>query len=155
MERNQMSATILVNPSTIDQARWSQLVPFSPVDSASWVPSLLWRLRSLEASGRNIPGVGDLTIATATADRVRRLLTIIPPHLVPEPTLAPFSGGGIALILNIGDRELTLTAYPDHNDFVFMTTNENDEVVDEGILAADQTERLSDVITALLTPQAR
>jgi hypothetical protein len=135
--------------------RSSQLERVVRSDSAPWLPSLLFQLRSLELSGRNIPGIGDLRIAEPTADHVRRLLATIPAQHLPEPRLAPFSGGGLALILNTPDRELTFTAYPDQNDFVFMLTNENDESIDEGILTLNQTDRLSEVITAFLLPQAR
>jgi hypothetical protein len=115
----------------------------------------MWHLNALEKSGQNIPGVGDLTIAPPTADRIRRLLTIVPGEDLPEPTLAPFSGGGLALTWNIGQRELTFTAYPDHNDFVFIRTDDNDEPADDGILRLEETNRLSEVLTAFLTNPAR
>ena len=75
-------------------------------DSASWLPSLIANLRALETSGRNIPGVGDLRIAEHTANNVRRLLTaiILSGQNPPEPKLAPFSGGGLALTLTTGGR---------------------------------------------------
>jgi hypothetical protein len=101
-------------------------------------------------TGQDIPGIGDLRIAEPTANHIRRLLATIPAQHLPEPRLAPFSGGGLALILSAGNRELTFTTYPDHNDFVFMLTNENDESINEGILTLNQTERLSDIITAFL-----
>jgi len=69
--------------------------------------------------------------------------------------LAPFSGGGVALTWNIGDRELTFTAYPDHDDFVFMRTDNNDEIADDGILRLDQTREMGDVFAAFLTNPAR
>jgi hypothetical protein len=137
-------------------ARSSQLEPVVAAnDSAKWLPSLLFHLRLLETSGRNVPGIGDLRIAETTANLVRRLLAFISQQNLPEPKLAPFSGGGLALILNAGDRELTFTAYPDHNDFVYMQTNEADEAVSEGIVTLDQTKPLADVITGFFIPQAR
>jgi hypothetical protein len=69
--------------------------------------------------------------------------------------LAPFSGGGVALTWNIGNRELSFTAYPNHDDFVFMQTNEDDDPVDDGLVSIGQRDRLSDVITRFLFPEAR
>ena len=151
------SATIRVQPqsSSSGHVRSPQLEPVVHFDSAPWFPSLLWELRSLETSGQNIRGIGDLRVARATADHVRRLLTIIPGAYLPAPMLAPFSGGGVALTWNIGDRELTFTAYPDHDDFVFMRTDNNDEIADDGILRLDQTREMGDVFAAFLTNPAR
>ena len=123
--------------------------------TARWLPTLLSDLRSLETSGQNIPGLGDLRVSPATANHVRLLLTAIAGAPLPEPTLAPFSGGGVALSCNIGNRELTFTAYPDHHDFVFIRTDENDEPVDDGTIRLEQRERLRDVITTFLANPAR
>jgi hypothetical protein len=107
-------------------------------------------LRTLETSGRNIPGIGDLRVAEATANNVRRLLTITAIAALPEPRLAPFSGGGVAISWPLGNRELSFTAYPNQNDFVFMRTDDNDLLVEDGILRLDQTTELARVITAFL-----
>jgi hypothetical protein len=128
--------------------------PVVQFESARWLPTLLSDLRSLETSGENIPGLGDLRVSPATADHVRLLLTAISTAPLPEPTLAPFSGGGVALTCNIGNRELTLTAYPDQRDFVFML-NENDEPIEDGTIRLEQRERLRDVITTFLAHSAR
>ncbi len=151
------AATIEVRPQSWlrGTVRYSQLEPVVGFESARWLPSLLSDLRLLETSGQDIRGIGDLRVAHATADHVRRLLTIIPGAYLPAPTLAPFSGGGVALTWNIGDRELTFTAYPDHDDFVFMRTDDSDEIADDGILKPDQTKELTDVITAFLTARVR
>lgn len=137
-------AGLEVTPSELDR-----VVRF---ESARWLPSVLSDLRSLETSGQNIPGVGDLRVSPATADHVRRLLTVISGKSLPQPIVAPFSGGGVALAFNISDRELTFTAYPEHNDFVFIRTDDNGEPVDDGILTLDQAKQLADVITAFLAP---
>jgi hypothetical protein len=110
----------------------------------------LFHLKILETSGRHIPGIGDFRIAENTANQVRRLLAFFSEQKLPEPRLAPFSGGGLALILNIEDQELTFTAYPGHNDFVYMQTNEDDEIVSDGVLTLDQARQISDLITAFL-----
>ena len=154
--RQPPAATIKVGPGpSSGHVRTSLLERVVRFDSAHWLPSLLSGLRALETTGENIPGIGDLSVAHATADHVRRLLTIIPGQYLPPPTLAPFSGGGLALSWYIGERELSFTAYPDHNDFVFMRTNDSDEIVDDGILRLDQTEKLGDIITAFLINPAQ
>jgi hypothetical protein len=146
------AASITVRPQATpsDQVRSSQLERVVRSDSAPWLPSLLFHLKLLENSGRNIPGIGDLRIAETTANQVRRLLAYFSEQNLPEPKLAPFSGGGLALILNIGDQELSFAAYPGHSDFVYMQTNEDDELVNDGVITLDQTREISDLITAFL-----
>jgi len=131
--------------------RAPQLEPVVTSNFDTWLPSLMLHLRLLETSGQNILGVGDLRIAHATADRVRRLLTTIPIQYLPEPSLAPFSGGGLALAWTVRDRELSFTAYPDQDDFVFIHTNENDLPIADGVLTLEDTEQLSNIFTAFLT----
>lgn len=152
------AATATSLASTKPEAvRPSQLERVVEFESARWLPSLLSDLRSLETSGVNIPGIGDLRVAHSTADNVRRLLTLAAAaslrEPLPEPALSPFSGGGVALTWNLGNRELTFTVYPEHEDFVFARTDENDEK--NGVLKLDQTTQLSNVITAFLTNPAR
>lgn len=142
-------------PENRDVVGPSQLERVVEFESARWLPSLLSDLRSLETSGQDIPGLGDLRVSAATADHVRRLLTAISGVPLPEPTLAPFSGGGVALTCSIGNRELTFTAYPNHHDFVFIRTDENDEPVDDGIFTLEPSDRLRDVIAAFLANPAQ
>lgn len=137
-------------PDPIVPSRLERVVEF---ESARWLPSLLSDLRLLETSGLNISGIGDLRVASSTADNVRRLLTLTSATSLLEPVLSPFSGGGVALIWNIGNRELTFTVYPEHEDFVFARTDEHDE--QNGILTLTQTAQLSDLIAAFLASPAR
>jgi len=134
-----------------DSVRPPQLERVVEFESARWLPSLLADLRSLEARGRNIDGIGDLRVANTTADNVRRLLTVISAAPLPEPRLAPFSGGGVALICSIGGRELTFTAYPDNRDFIYSDSDENDEIVADGVLTLEQPNRLAELITSFLS----
>jgi hypothetical protein len=129
--------------------------PVVQFESARWLPSLLSDLRALETSGQNIPGLGDLRVSRNTADHVRLLLTELSTATLPEPTLAPFSGGGVAVICNVGKRELTLTTYPDQGDFVFLVKDENDEPLGDGTIMLQHRDRLRDVITAFLANAAR
>jgi hypothetical protein len=135
-------------------ARSSQLERVVRFESARWLPSVLSELRSLETSGAKIAGVGDLRVTQNTADNVRRLLTVTAETALGaalcEPVLAPFSGGGVALTWNIGDRELSFTIYPGHQDFVFIRTDDNDNMIEDGTLPLNKTNQLSNVITAFL-----
>lgn len=148
------TATTLASANR-DAVRPSQLERVVGFEAARWLPTLLSDLRLLEREGENIPGVGDLRVSQATANHVRRLLTVISATPLPEPVLAPFSGGGVVLTCNLGDRELTFSAYPEHNDFVFVRTNDGGEPADDGILTLDQAKRLCDVIAAFLASPAR
>lgn len=137
-----------------EHGRTSQLERVVQFESARWLPSLLSELRSLETSGRNIAGVGDLRVTQTTADNVRRLLTVTAEtalrESLSEPVLAPFSGGGVAITWSVGDRELSFAVYPGHQDFVFTRTDDNDNTVEDGALPLNQTNQLSNVITAFL-----
>src|SRR5438552_18579755 len=99
------AATISI-PRPRDFMASSQLERVVGFDSSRWLPSLLSNLRSLEKTGQNIPGVGDLRVSNETGDHIRRLLIVLSGTPIPEPTLAPFSGGGVAITCDIRDREL-------------------------------------------------
>jgi hypothetical protein len=118
--------------------------------AARWLPSVLSDLRTLELAGADVPGIGDFRVGQATANNVRRLLTIISGSELPEPKLAPFAGGGVALTCSIGNRDLTFTAYPDHGEFVFSNKDENDDLVDDGMITLEQQGQLNGVIAAFL-----
>jgi hypothetical protein len=154
---NWFSATM--SPATPTNAtveiRAPQLSHVVSVFSAPWLPSVLEELRTLEKSGQNIPGVGDLTIAESTADHLRRLMTLGPVAQLPEPTLVPFSGGGLSLTWNLGQRELSFSTYPGHDDFVYMRTGDNDQVAADGILTLKQTRELGEQIAAFLASPHR
>lgn len=133
-----------------DVPKTPQLEAVVGFEAAPWLPSLLSSLRSLEEQGRDIPGIGDFRVAGATADNVRRLLTVLAAKPLPEPRLAPFAGGGLALICSLGDRELTFTAYPDSQDFIYSDSDEN-EIVQDGVLTLNHRNRLAGLIASFLT----
>src|SRR5712692_1090916 len=112
------ATTTRLAPASREVVRPSQLERVVEFESARWLPSLLSDLRSLETSGQNVPGLGDFRVSTTTADQVRRLLTVISGAPLPQPALAPFSGGGVALTCSLGRKELTFTAYPNQPDLV-------------------------------------
>jgi hypothetical protein len=142
-------------PFLTDQPVASLLERVVGYDSTTWILPLLIELRNLETTGQNIPGVGDLRIAQATADRVRRLLAFVPGAYLPAPTLAPFSGGGLSILWNIGNKELSFTAYPEQDDFVFLRADQTGEIVEDGVVRLDQRERLLDIFLAFLNTPAQ
>src|ERR1700676_526373 len=106
MSPTSATATMRVEPSPLspDSSNAPLLERVASFHSSPWLPSVLSELRTLEASGANIEGIGDFRVSSATADNVRRLLTVISLDAIPEPSLSPFSGGGVVLIWNIGGR---------------------------------------------------
>lgn len=119
-------------------------------ESARWLPTLLSNLRLLETTGGDIPGVGDLRISSSTADHMRRLLSVISTTALPEPIVSPFSGGGIALVSTIGERELTFTAYPGHNGFIFSRTDDRGEDAEDGVFTIAEDDRLKRIVSEFL-----
>ena len=142
-------------PFSISQPITSLLERVVRYDSIPWMVPLLTQLRYLETTGQLVPGLGDLRIAQATANRIRRLLAVVPGAYLPAPTLAPFSGGGLSLSWKIGNKELSFTAYPDQNDFVFMRTDEHDEIVEDGIIEFPSSKRFINVFLEFLNTPAR
>lgn len=119
-------------------------------ESARWLPTLLSNLRLLETTGSDVPGVGDLRISATTADHVRKLLSAISTTPLPEPVVSPFSGGGIALVCTIGERELMFTAYPGHDDFIFSRTNDQGKDIDDGVLTLDESDGVGEIVSKFL-----
>lgn len=143
------AATAPISSRNQDPVASSQLERVLEFQSARWLPSLLSDLRSLELNGENIAGVGDFRVAHSTADNLRRLLTVISGLSLPEPKLSPFSGGGIALTCGVRNKELTVTAYPNHDDFVISVTAENDDLEDH-ILTLDQSAQIASLFATFL-----
>lgn len=147
------SAATATAPSASDNrdaVTTSQLERVIEFGSAHWLPSLLSDLRSLELSGVNVPGIGDFRVAASTADHVRRLVAAMPTLSLPEPKLSPFSGGGIALTFSSGNKELTFTAYPNHEDFVFSLINENEDISKDGAITLEHHSQLVDLLKAIV-----
>jgi hypothetical protein len=130
-----------------------QLASVIEFESARWLASLLLDLRSLEQTGQNIAGIGDFTVSTSTANSVRRLLTLVFDLPIPDLRLSPFSGGGVALISNLDNKELILSVYPGQpDDFVFSLTNDEDENLSRfGTIPLDQPSQLHEVVKAFLS----
>jgi hypothetical protein len=115
---------------------WPHLAQVAEVSAAPWLPDTLEELRTLKASGVNLPGIGDFTITDDTVDRARQLLTLTCITSLPAPTIAPFSGGGLALSWACNDRGLVLSVYPDR-EVTYERTDAEHSVVDDDALTSD------------------
>jgi hypothetical protein len=113
-----------------------QLAQVAEVSAAPWLPDTLEELRTLKAAGVNLPGIGDFTITDDTLNRARQLLTLTCITRLPVPTVAPFSGGGLALSWSRNDRGLVLSVYPDR-EVTYERTDAEHSVVDDDTLASD------------------
>jgi hypothetical protein len=113
-----------------------QLAKVANVASAPWLPDTLEELRALKTAGVNMPGIGDFTITDDTVDRARQLLTLNCITSLPAPTIAPFSGGGLALSWACDNRALVLSVYPDR-EVTYERTDAEHSVVDDDTLASD------------------
>jgi hypothetical protein len=135
VQRYESKATSGVTPSH-SSFSWPQLAQVTEVSAASWLPDTLEELRTLKAEGVNLPGIGDFTIADGTVDRARQLLTLTCITRLPTPTIAPFSGGGLALSWACNERALVLSVYPDR-EVTYERTDAEHSVVDDDSLASD------------------
>src|SRR6266481_5888349 len=111
VQRYENRATGRVSPSHFRFAL-PQLAQVADVAAAPWLPDTLEELRALKAAGVNLPGIGDFTITDDTISRARQLLTLSCITSLPAPTIAPFSGGGLALTWACDNRGLVLSVYP-------------------------------------------
>ncbi|MGH9774086.1 MAG: hypothetical protein ACRD50_03965 [Candidatus Acidiferrales bacterium] len=124
-------------------------------ERAPWLPGVLDELRALEERGQNIAGVGDLRVERATADKARRLLSMVSAEPLPKPQVIPFSGGGIALTWDIGEKEMNFSMYPGQEQLVFLRTNEYDEIAEDGLLSLDNAELLYRLLNGFLSNEAQ
>lgn len=136
VQRYENRATGPVRPSQSCIAL-PQLAQVADVAAAPWLPDTLEELRTLKAAGINMPGIGDFTITDDTVNRARQLLTLNCITRLPAPTIAPFSGGGLALTWTCNDRGLVLSVYPDQ-EVTYERTDEEHSVADDDTLASDQ-----------------
>jgi len=135
VQRYGSSTANTVTPSYFGVAS-PQLAQVANVAAAPWLPDTLEELRALKAAGLNLPGIGDFTITDDTVDRARQLLTLSCITSLPAPTIAPFSGGGLALSWTRNDRGLVLSVYPDR-EVTYERSDAEHSVVDDDTLASD------------------
>jgi hypothetical protein len=128
----------------------SQLVPTVAFERMPWLLPALQQLDALKSGGRNIPGLGDLRISEQTGAVVRRLLTYVTNRYLPEPQLAPISGGGIAVRWNLPDREVSFRVFPGVQEVVYMVVDERDEIIEDGEFVLDRNNSMSAAMTYLV-----
>jgi len=110
---------------------------------APWLYSVLSKLWNLEQRGRNVIGIGDLRVPTETSVRLRRLLSKLGrltssptgQKSVPVPSLTAFSGGGVSLSWELGNRELKYTIWPE--GLLTCWQEESGEIISEDEAAVE------------------
>ena len=126
MEANAMIALAQSVPLQMDQA-WqvqiSSTVEGAPPVNAPWRYAALAQLRTLEESGQNRPGQGDLRISDATSSHARQILAQMDITDAPTPEVVPISGGGIAISWSMANRELQLSVFAD-GEVVLLKTQD-------------------------------
>lgn len=112
-------------------------VGFAVPQSAPWVCRALSDLWNIEQNGAELKGFGDFRVAAETGIRVRKLLSRIGnmPD-VPIPIVSSFSGGGISLIWELGNRRLKYTFWPE--GVLTYSQEENEQTINEDELPTDQ-----------------
>lgn len=114
------------------QAAATQMEVVAIADDAPWLYSALFQLRSLEQSGEDHPGVGDLRINPDTSLTVKRLLSNLAVGNLPTPSVDVFSGGGVSLRWQMSFREVKFSIFPNHE--IVYEQYEGDEIFRDGIL---------------------
>jgi len=113
-----------------------------------WLYSALTQVREIEESSANIPGLGDLRIAEATATRARMLLALIDVRELPTPLVSPVSGGGMSIQWAMGAKEVKYAFYPDGATMFFQV--EDDEITDDGPLQMTEPDEVSEPLKWML-----
>jgi len=121
----------------------SQLETAIAFDQMPWLLPALLQLEDLQATGTEIPGIGDLRIAADTATHTRQLFSRITLKQLEAPKLSPISGGGVGISFAQGQKEVTFTIFPDESDIGYMLTNESDEIVKDGLLTVDRQNQIN------------
>lgn len=129
----------------------SELTPVVQYEGDGWLFSALAELHALKRAGMNIPGLGDFRIADETMDRVRRLLTTEAVLNLDKPQFVPFSGGGLSLVWNSNNQELTFSVYPGEEQATYMTGAVNAAEQNDGVVAVTNNTDLSAIVTRFLT----
>jgi len=128
----------------------SQLEPTASFERFPWLLEALRGLQRICESGQNISGIGDLRISSQTASFVRRVLSLISIPRLPVPRISPISGGGVGLLWNISGKEVVITVYPNDERLAYMLSNEQDELVSDGMLTLEQQRTLNSILGQLV-----
>jgi len=117
-----------------------------------WLYSALTQVREIEQSGAQIPGLGDLRIAEATATRARMLLALIDFIELPTPNVSPVSGGGMSIEWTMGQKEVKYALYPDGVTMFYQV--EDDEVTSDGTLRVTAPSEVSQPLKWMLAARS-
>jgi len=128
-----------------------ELTPVVPFEGAPWLVRALEELRALKQQGVNIPSLGDFRIAEETMDHVRQLLTVEAVQSMAKPQIVPFSGGGISLVWNIKNKELSFSVYPGDDEVTFMMGATNEAAVDDGVVRPNENRELATIVSKFLS----
>jgi len=82
-------------------------------DEPLWRATALWKISTLRASGKVVPGLGDLRPSDLAVSELRKELGKIQIRSLPLPTVAPVSGGALFVSWKNGPRTVEVTAYHD------------------------------------------
>lgn len=127
----------------------SQLVPTVTFAQMPWLLPAVQQLSELQAEGRDIPGLGDLTISEDTSAVVRRLLAQIRVKELGVPELVPMSGGGVGITWSIPDREVSFKVFPRDEEIMYVVTDTDDKVISDGVFNLGKAASLGTALTFL------
>ena len=128
-----------------------ELTPVVSFEGAPWLVGALEELRALKQAGVDIPALGDFRIPEETMDHVRQLLTVDALQSLAKPQITPFSGGGISLVWNIKNKELSFSVYPGDDEVTFMMGPINEEPVDDGVVRTSENRELAALVSKFLS----
>jgi hypothetical protein len=132
-----------------------ELTPVVQYQISPWLVDALEELRALRQTGMNMPSLGDFRIAEETLDRVRQLLTAEVLQRLERPQMIPFSGGGISLVWNVNNSELTFSIYPNDEEITFMRGTANDAPDEDGVVRSQENRELERVVSRFLSNDSR
>jgi hypothetical protein len=131
-----------------------ELTPVVQYEGAPWLVVALEELRALKQAGVNIPTLGDFRIAEETMDHVRQLLTVEAVQSLAKPQIVPFSGGGISVVWNVRNKELSFSVYPGDDEVTFMMGATNEPAADDGVVRPNENRDLAAVVSRFLSSAA-
>jgi hypothetical protein len=98
-------------------------------DEPQWRSTAFWKISTLRAVGKNIPGLGDLRPSDQAVSELRKLLGKIQIQSLPLPVVSPVSGGAVFVSWKNGSKTVEVTAY--HDGEVIFEGLDNQNLVEE------------------------
>src|ERR1035438_1535229 len=107
-------------PTTLDQSKFTVGLHMASLMHSSafhavapWKYTTLLKLHDLEHSPGSQPGATPLTVSSSAAMFARTILDEIKGDNLPAPTVCPASGGSIAVIWSVGEKQVEAIFGPD------------------------------------------